>query len=268
MRDFYTSGPDNLEPPLDQADGLRRLFNPSRVRYLAVASNPHVAFASVMLERLSTACALAGRHVLVVDAADSAPQPHELALLDAAAGIETLSEHMSYLAARGLPLRHVDTRGSCASFLQAVTDGAPQADVVLVHASASELSRIFVRRALRPLLLAADHPGSVTHAYAAMKLLAHRNGLMSFDLLLAAAPGSARRERIAEQMAACADTFLGAALRDWAPIDPACDVGDLPDDALMRIVHSQLANETQPMDEATAPWRNPSEAFAGTRLAN
>ena len=95
---------------------------------------------------------------------------------------------MSYLAARGLPLRHVDTRGSSAHFLDRLQAAAPQARVVLVHAGAPDLARLFGRRALRPLLLAADQPDSLTHAYAAMKLLVMRCALMSYDLLLAAPP--------------------------------------------------------------------------------
>ena len=154
MRDFYAS----RSAPLDQADGLRRLFSPTRTRYIAVASNPHVAFATVLIERLTSAIAASGRKLLLVDAAESAPEPHELTHLDLAAGIETLSPQIGYLAARGLPLRHVDTRGSCAGLLRQLADAAPQADVVLVHAGASELSRLFSHRAVRPVLLAADHP--------------------------------------------------------------------------------------------------------------
>ena len=39
--------------PLDQADGLRRMFAARRLRVVAVASNPHVAFSGVLLERLT-----------------------------------------------------------------------------------------------------------------------------------------------------------------------------------------------------------------------
>jgi flagellar biosynthesis protein FlhG len=238
--------------PLDQADGLRRLFAGARMRFIAVASNPHVAFSSVLLERLCTVCAERGHSVLMVDAADSAPAPHELAMLDLASCIDTLSERVSYLAARGLPLRHVDSRGTTASFLQAIADAAPRADVVIVHASAADLSRLFVQRALRPLLLAADHPTSVTQAYAAMKLLAARNGLLSYDLLLAAAPGSPRKQRIAEQLASCADSFLGAVLHDWAAVDPAVGIAEPPAPALARVVHAQLDRH----EEAPAPTWN------------
>jgi hypothetical protein len=236
MRDFYSSRPQ----PLDQAHGLRRLFNPSGVRFIAVVANPHVAFCSVLLERLAAACAATGRHVLVVDAADTSPPAHELALLDLGSCIVPLAERMSYLAAGGLPLRHVDTRGSCAGFLSALGDAAPQADAVLVHANASLLGRLFMRRAMRPLLLAADHPDSVTHAYAAMKLLCQRTGLMTFDLLLAAASHSVRRERIAQQVAACADNFLGAVLHDWASVDPADAFEGPPGAELMRLVRGAL----------------------------
>jgi hypothetical protein len=205
----------------DQAHGLRRIFPASRLRFVAVAANPDVAFAGLALERLATACAEEStRAVLVVDAArTTAP---DMAAIDLAACIEPAGERLHYLAAGGLPMRHVDARGSCESFLDALAQAAPaEVGTVIVHTEVSELGRVFARRAPRPLLLAADHPTSVTSAYANMKLLAQRFGLMAFDLLLVAAATSPRTARIAEQVAITADRFCGAALHDWAAIDPA-----------------------------------------------
>ena len=193
-----------------------------------------MAFGGVVLERLCTAFGERGLHTLVVDAAERAPAHNEMAMLDLSECIETLSAQVSYLAARALPLRFVDTHGSTSAFLQAASDAAPNADVVLVHAPASELCRLFVRSEARPLLLADDHPKSVTHAYAAMKLLTQRAGLVVFDLILGAAPSSPRAERIAMQLATCADDFLGAVLRDWVQLDPATDVSEAPTAALRR----------------------------------
>ena len=235
--------------PLDQADGLRRLFAHARVCVVPVVSNPNVAFGGVMLERLCTAFAEHGRHTLVVDAGERAGAHAEMALLDLAECIEPLSAQVSYLAARGLPLRFVDSTGSTASFLQALIEAAPHCDVLLVHASASDLCRLFARSAgldrdgfakCRPLLLADDRPASVTHAYAAMKLLTQRAGLVVHDLLLGAAKHSPRSERIAMQIATCADNFLGAVLRDWVQIDPACDATEAPSPELRRLVSEQL----------------------------
>ena len=59
-------------------------------------------------------------------------------------------------------------------------------NVVLGHATAPDLSRLFMRRPERALLLAGDHPGSVTHAYADMKLMAARSGLSTPDQFLGA----------------------------------------------------------------------------------
>ncbi len=229
--------------PSDQADGLRRLFSAHRPRFVAVVANAEMAFSGLVLERLASACSQAGRRTLMVDAAASAPTPHELVALDLAAGIEAMAPGLDYLAARGLPLRHVDSRGSCAGFLQAITEAAPRADVVIVHADASELGRLFVGRAVRPLLLAADHPATVTAAYGGLKLLALRHSLMAFDLLLAAAPQQPRVPRIAEQLALTADRFVGAALHDWACIDPM-DTSLPP--SLARLVHGLLHLETEP----------------------
>lgn len=226
--------------PADQAHGLRQMFAHARVRFVPVVANPHVAFGGVMLERLCTAFGEQGAHVLVIDAGERAPLPREMAAVELSECIETLSTQVSYLAARGLPVRYVDAQGSTASFLQAAADAAPQADVVVVHATESDLCRLFMRSEARPLLLADDRPSSVTHAYAAMKLLTQRAGLMVFDLLLCAAPSSPRAERIAMQLAACADDFLGAVLRDWLQIDPASDAREAPTSALRRWARDAL----------------------------
>ena len=243
--------------PLDQADGLRRLFAHAQIRFVPVVSNPHMAFGGVMLERLCSGFAEQGCHTLVVDASENAPEPNELALVDLPGCIETLSREVSYLAARGLPLRHVDARGSTAGFLDAVSRAAPGVDVVLVHASASDLCRLFMRREAlvrpRPLLLADDRPVSVTHAYAAMKLLTQRAGLLVHDLLLSAAPSSPRAERIAMQIATCADDFLGAVLRDWMQVDPASDARSPSTPALRRWVRDTLQHAPGELSAATLP---------------
>ena len=66
--------------PADQASGLLRLFAPKPRCLLPVAANPFVPGAQALLETLSAALAVRGRQVLVVDAASSAPAPHETAL--------------------------------------------------------------------------------------------------------------------------------------------------------------------------------------------
>ncbi|HEY0855835.1 MAG TPA: flagellar biosynthesis protein [Albitalea sp.] len=234
------SGLHSRPVPLDQAHGLRRLFAHARVRFVPVASNPHVAFGGVMLERLCAALGEHGKHTLVVDAAERSPAYSEIATMELAECIESLSPQVSYLAARGLPIKFVDTHGSTASFLQTASDAAPHADVVLIHAGASDLCRMFARSEARPLLLADDRPASVTHAYAAMKLMTQRAGLIVHDLLLSAAPSSPRAERIAMQIATCADDFLGAVLRDWVLIDPATDASEAPTPALRRWARDTL----------------------------
>lgn len=253
MHDFYAS---SRPAPLDQADGLRRMFAGRRRAVLPLAANPYVPFSGVVLDRLAAVLsapgrdraglAAGGRQVLVVDAAGASPPPHELAALDLGACIEHLSPRVSYLAARGLPMAYVDTRGCAGSFLDALTRAAPQADAVLLHADAQDLGRIFKRRAARPVLLGADHPDSIKHAYAGAKLLAGRCSLMTFDLLLAAPPQSPRVSAIAHSLSGCAETFLGALLLHTAVIDPAGDPGAPPDAALASLLAAQLALDEDP----------------------
>jgi len=232
--------------PLDQADGLRRLFAGRGCRVLALAANPHVAFGGLVLDRVAAVLAALGREVLVVDAADSSPAAHELARLDLAACIEGVAPRVAYLPARGLPLAHVDTRGSSAAFIDALQAAAPDAEVLLLHADAADLARLLKRRAVRPLLLGADHPESIKHAYASCKLLVQRCQLMSYDLLLAASPLSPRAADIAASLGSCAEGFLGAALRDWALIDPAGDPAEATDEALARLLGAQLEIDETP----------------------
>jgi hypothetical protein len=244
MNDFYVhSG----LAPLDQADGLRRLFAGNAKRFVPLAANPHAAFSGVAIERLTAALALLGRHTLIVDAADTSPAVSEAAAIELAPCIETLAPQVSYLAARGLPLRYVNTRGSSARLLDELGAAAPQADVILVHAGAADLARLFTRRAARPVLLASDHPDSVKDAYASLKLLSQRCGWMSCDLLLLAAPNSVRVPHIASSLASCADTFIGAAVATWAAIDPAGRASEAPDAALCRMVSAQLHLDDDPL---------------------
>jgi hypothetical protein len=237
----------------DQAAGLRQMFSGACARFVPLASNPHVACGGVVLERLSTAFAERGANVLVVDAGERASAAGEMAMIELGECIERLTPQIDYLAARGLAIRFVDARGSTRAFLEHVGEAAPRADVVIVHAPASELGRMFAQRGRAdgvlagadlpcPLIVADDRPPSVTHAYASMKLLAQRAGLLVSELLLGAAPQSPRAERIAAKLAGCADNFFAGVLRDWAWIDPAGDPCDAPASDLRRLVAARFEN--------------------------
>ena len=118
------------------------------------------------------------------------------------------------------------------------------------------------RRPLRPLLVGADRTDSIKQAYAAVKLLVQRCGLMTFDLVLAADPERPRVPAIAERLASCADSFLGAVLHDWAAVDPLFDPAAAQDPALQRLLAAQLAlDEAAPHLPAT-PQRSTPPARA------
>ena len=238
----------------DQAAGLRQMFTGDSARFVPVVSNPHVACGGVLLERLSTALVERGARVLVVDAGERAGSAGEMALVDLGQCVERLSPQVSYLAARGLAIRFVDASGSTRRFLDRLAEAAPSADVFVVHAPASELCRTFGHgrrsgvaylgdEAPCPIVFAEDRPASVTHAYAAMKLLAERAGFAVSELLLGAAPSSPRAGRIAAKLASRADHFFAGVLRDWARVDPAGDPCEPPDADLRRIVASRFEQD-------------------------
>src|SRR6476620_53631 len=120
--------------PTDQADGLRRMFAAAEAVIVPVVANPHVEHHGTMPARLAGVFAEQGLNTLVIDAADTAPEPRDLAFIDLAACVEPLAPQLAYLAARGLPMQHVDTHGSCASFLPRAMNVVADIDVVVVHA--------------------------------------------------------------------------------------------------------------------------------------
>jgi flagellar biosynthesis protein FlhG len=216
--------PRRSTAPRDQAHGLRQLFAGQELRFLPLVHNPQVPGTGVVMERLCAALAELGLRTLVVDAADSATRAHQLATVDLAACVERLSPQVSYLAAGGLAMEFLDSRATLAGFIEALrgTAVAPavQADVVLLHAGALDLRRMFAGQAPRPLLLAGSSADSLTHAYTAMKLLSQRLGALAYDLVVAGDVSQRRARRMGERLADCADHFLGAALRQVAVVDP------------------------------------------------
>jgi len=210
--------------PVDQAAGLRQMFATRALRFIPVVSNGSAGYGGLVLERLCTAYATLGLHTLVVDAGDQARPPCELAEFDLAEGIEPLSRQVSYMAARGLPLRHVDARGNCDSLLDALAEASPQSDVVLVHAPATELVRLFGHRArghnLRPLVYTNDQAEGLKEAYISVKVFSQRAGWMAYDLMVCARTRSPQAQAVADRLADCVDTFLGVAQRDWQVLDP------------------------------------------------
>ncbi len=232
--------------PADQADGLRRLFSQRSLRFIPVVSNPFIAHGGVLIERLCSALELMELDTLLVDASERGAAPEELASFDLAEGIEPLSARVHYLAARGLPVRWVDSRGSTRGFLDAVVDAAPQSQVVLVHASATEIARLFGRgdsglSRPRPIVLCDDQPDAMTHAYAAMKVFAQRADWLSHDLLLCAPPDSPRAQAVADRLAHCADMFLGGVQHSSVRVDPAEPPTAVPSRALMGLVETALS---------------------------
>ncbi|MEY4753449.1 MAG: hypothetical protein RJA44_1124 [Pseudomonadota bacterium] len=231
--------------PADQADGLRRLFAGRTLRFVPVISNPFVNFGGVLIERLCSTLDDLGLTTLLVDASERGGVPNELASFDLAEGIELLSARVSYLAARGLPVQWVDSHGSTRAFLDAVAEAATGSEVVLIHGTALEMVRLFGRVGPgmprpRPVLLCDDTVPAMTHAYAALKILAQRADWRSHDLMMCAPPDTVQARRVAERLGQCAEMFLGGVQRSWVQIDPAEPATVAPSPALQQLVRQML----------------------------
>ncbi len=216
--------PGRSSPPRDQAHGLRQRFAAAPLCVVPLVHNPLVDGTGVVMERLCAALAALGHRTLVVDAADSATRAHPLAPVDLVACVEPLSADVAYLAAGGLAMQFLDNRATLAGFIDALRTAAAapavRADVLLLHAGALDLRRMFAGATPRPLLLAGSRPDSLTHAYTSMKLLSQRLGALAYDLVVAGDVSVRRARGMGERLADCADHFLGAALRRVAVVDP------------------------------------------------
>lgn len=258
MNDFAPSSPFAT----DQADGLRRLFAGQRQRLVPLVANPHVDDAAILLERLASALAEGGARLLVVDAADTSPAPHELVDIDLAGCIETLGPGMHYLAACGLPRRHVNARGSAETWLQAIESVATRADAIVLHANARDLARLVGQRDVRPVLMCGVGNQSLTDAYTSMKLLAQRARLMSFDLLVSANGRPQRAEANAQRLALTGDHFLGAVVRGHAAIDCRGRANAPLTADLQALARAQLGEAAEtgfgPIAPSAAAWNAPA----------
>src|SRR3989344_4524985 len=126
-------------------------------------------------------------------------------------------------AAWGLSTLVVDA-GEQARVPSELADASARSDVILVHASASELVRIFADRGrlhnLRPLVFTNDLAEGLTDAYAAVKVLSQRGGWMAYDLLMCAPRHSQQADQVIRRLSQCSDQFLGAAQRVALRLDP------------------------------------------------
>jgi len=231
--------------PRDQAAGLRRLFAPRGGVLVPVLAQPGLAAAELLLDALVGAYLERGLQVLVVDAGPAAKAAPELARINLAACLERLSDDVQFLEARGLAGHYLDARGNAGSLVEALRGAAPQADVILLHAPVAELARVLVGQGdsaqdCRPILLTDLQSQSLTQAYAAMKWLQQRAHCQVFGLLVAGHPSLALTRRIAEQLADCAERFLGAALPVWAALDPRAGLRAAPSAELRRLARDSL----------------------------
>ena len=226
--------------PIDQAHGLRQMFVQHTVHFIPVAANAFVPFAGVLLERLCTAFTELDLHVLVVDASEAAQAPNEWTPLDLSEGIETLTPHVSYLSAPGMPLHHLDADGSTSGFLQAIAQAAAFADTVLVHADAAELSRLFPAATdgaapPRLLVLCDDKIDSIKQAYANVKFMATRTRMRVHDTLLALPPNSTVTAQVADRLRRCGEAFLGTVQHSCVAVDPLEPASTAPSEDILTL---------------------------------
>lgn len=218
-----------LDRAFDQAHGLRRLFAHHTVHLLPVVSNPYVPGAHMLMEGLCHGLAAQGLHTLVVDAA---PSPYTTGVdvaqavardLDLGQWIDELDTHTSVLAASPTLGHFADRAGASSLLFEALREAAPSADVIMFHADAAVLGGLFAHRRVRPLVMSTDEAASLTHAYAAIKILTQYGALVQHSVVMDLPRQAMGLPLAATRLVKCASDFLGAQVNLSAVTSTATD---------------------------------------------
>lgn len=211
-------------PGVDQAHGLRRLFDQHDVRLLPVVAQAGDVDALPLAIDIAMRWAQDERHVLLLDAsepqgaalvADAAPAERAGEMLDLMQGHLGYEEVLEPIAPAvwRLPAH----QGLCALVEQGVTasalfDAAASLplgiDMVIVLADAPTLAALCAGEETAPLVPAADDATGMTRAYAAIKTLATQGGLARAGVVMTDRGAPARALAAAQRLAQCAQRFL------------------------------------------------------------
>lgn len=219
-----------LDPAVDQASGLRRLFTPAAPRWLPIVASGEGVGHSTVVAWLAVALADAGVRVLVIDGArgrvarmlgDDRPAVRRanglLELLAGERGFDEVAvsggEGWAVLPA-GEDLAELIAGGyDVAALEEALAATSADFDLVLILAEAATLGPLFAGREARALVLATPTAEAVTAAYSAMKALAVEHGFAAFHLAINRSASPEEAERVGERLRGCAERFLKKATR-------------------------------------------------------
>ncbi len=183
------------EAPNDQANGLRKMTNPSQpVKVIAVASGKGGVGKTNITVNLGVALASQGKQVLLMDAdlglanidvmLGLHPQYNLLHVLD---GSKTLAEIIVegpaglkiIPAASGIQKMAELSPAEHAGMIQAFSEMEQHIDILLIDSAAGIADSVisFTRAAQEVIIVVCDEPASITDAYALIKLLSREYGV-------------------------------------------------------------------------------------------
>jgi flagellar biosynthesis protein FlhG len=235
----------------DQAAGLRKLLNRSRLRTMAVASAAPGAGRTTITVNLAIALAKKGHDVLVLDPAsghnsaawllNAEPRADLLDGWRGVAGVESLIAEgvagVRVIRAQGVEsaLSRADTQRA-KDLAQLFHTLHQSAGVVLVDAPAGDLSLVAAAR--ETVLLVGPQLSAITDSYRLIKRL-HAHGMRRVHVLVNKAVNTAHGETIFGNLSSTSRRFLNLPLE--------C-IGQVPDDVRL----ARAARMRQPVMEAFA----------------
>lgn len=235
---------------IDQAAGLRALSRPKPVKVIAIASGKGGVGKTNVAINLSVGLARLGRSALLLDADLGLANVDVLLGLQPAANIAEVLEGQLDLediliegpaglkilpAASGVSqLAELQPR-QYAGLIDAFAGLPLPVDVMVVDTASGISSGVtsFCQAAHEVVVVVCDEPGSITDAYALIKVMSRERGVRRFQILCNSVQNAAHGETLFRTLLRACDKFLDVALTYY---------GMVPEDqALRRAVRRQQA---------------------------
>jgi len=238
------------EARIDQAEGMRRMSNPTPVRVITVASGKGGVGKTNVSANLAMSLTSMGKKVLLMDAdlglgnvdvmlgvhpvhnlshVISGERTLEEVIVEGPAGIKIIPASSGIKSMAELtPEEHV-------GLVRAFSEIGNQIDVLLIDTAAgiSDSVITFSRAAQEMLMVVCDEPASITDAYALMKVLNKEHGIQRFRILVNMVHSVQQGRELFGKLLKVTDKFLDVTL-DF--------IGTVPfDDYLRKAVQRQRA---------------------------
>jgi flagellar biosynthesis protein FlhG len=257
----------------DQASGLRRVASAQPVQVIAVTSGKGGVGKTTITSNLGVACAMSGRRVMLLDAdlglanldVQLGLAPH-YTLSDVLEGECTLEDILVegpwgvtlVPAASGSKRMALLNARESAGLIHAFSELTRPVDVMIIDTAAGLSDNVasFAQAAREVVVTVCDDPGSITDAYALIKVLSREYHVGHFRVLTNMTAGAEHGHSLYTKIARVCERFLDVSLTHF---------GNIPHDPYLRKAVQRQSNvlDAYPTCRAAIAFRSMAQQMQG-----